>query len=296
MQQKQVKLTKQLYRFAAITYPLRSLLLWLTQILVTWRKKRLVFVFGMSRSGTTMLGEFLALSENSAYLHEPIKSLMEQHYRQQHGRNWQEYRADFWQFVFSESQKEFKLHCLTCVTLNVILNAPAHVETICIKPIAMVEAITEVSDRLKPAAIVYVSRHPCGRTESMMRQHRSNFPESPPLANSDLEALGREWGKTNSAIKQQFQSHPEWHWIFFETVANNPLAEFQVLYEKLGLSWSDCIRQMIQENMGEEGSFYETKRDSRKQAEKWRDILTEEQVRAIQKGCLAYPTALYELF
>lgn len=250
----------------------------------------------MSRSGTTILGEFLALPANSTYLHEPVKFLMEQHYQQQCGHNWKDDRADFWQFAFSDAQKEFKLHCLTCAILAAILKARAHVEIICIKPILIVEEIAEVSDRFGQAAIVYVSRHPCGRTESLIRQHRSNFPESPPLANSDLEALGREWGKTHREVQQQFQSHPEWHWVFFEAVANDPLVEFPALYEKLGLSWSDRVRQTIQENMEAEGSFYETKRNSRRQAEKWRDILTEDQVRAIQKGCLTYPTELYESF
>lgn len=280
------------YKFAVITYPIRSLVALLTRILISLRKKNIILVFGMSRSGTTMLSKFISLNLSSIYIHEPVKTFMK--YRFEQNRSF--YPGEFWKFVFSENQRKFKVHCLVCITLRAALTSHYKIRTICIKPISLTDVMKESSDSLKNARVIYISRHPCGRSESILRQHEYHQGFY-TVSNKLLEELGRSCGKINSDVKALFHCHPEWQWVFFEKLTNNPLAEFRELYKRLGLSWNDKVQNEIQQmTTGEDGEFYETKRDSRKQAEKWRNVLTGEQIEFIRKCCLPYQTNLYESF
>ncbi|MFZ5880042.1 MAG: hypothetical protein ACOY0R_11785, partial [Chloroflexota bacterium] len=111
------------------------------------------------------------------------------------------------------------------------------------------------------------------------------------------EELGRDWGKANRQAQEWFTSHPRWRWVIFENLANDPLGEFKKMYADLGLAWEDGIEQAIrQKTTGEDGDFYETKRDASKQADKWRKSLSGEQVEAIRRGTLPFETNLYEGF
>ena len=80
-------------------------------------------------------------------------------------------------------------------------------------------------------------------------------------------------------------------------LVKEPLGEFRQLYESLGLIWDENIQNEIQQKTtGVDGGFYDIQRDSRKQADKWRAALTEEQIDAIRKGCMPFETNLYDSF
>jgi hypothetical protein len=283
---------KQTYQFINATYPFRNIIALLTKIILRLRGKKIILVFGMSRSGTSMLAEFLALNTSSLYIHEPDSELM----KHRHSGNKLFAQQSFWDFVFLESQQKFKVHLLTCVILLAALRTENSVETICIKPIAMLDVMPDTCDTVGRARAIYICRHPAGRSESILRQlkHHHNI-ENIPIHR--VEKLGRDWGMTNQKVQGWFREHPNWHWVFFEDLANDPLAEFEKLYKKFGLRWSEQVQARIQEKTtGKDGGFYETQRDSRKQADKWRTVLTEEQIEAIRKGSLPFETNLYESF
>ncbi|MBI3161135.1 MAG: sulfotransferase [Chloroflexi bacterium] len=280
------------YQFIKNTYPYRRILALLTNLVLLFRKKKVILIFGMSRSGTSMLGEFLALNASSLYVHEPDSALMKYRYENSVPLP----PESFWDFVFLESQKPFKAHLLICVMLLAALRTDKSIETICIKPIALLDVMPDVCDAIKSANALYICRHPAGRSESTMRQikHHQNI-DNHPIAR--LEKLGRDWGMTNQKVQKWFQSHPAWTWVAFEKLAGDPIAEFKALYEKLGLSWDETVRAEIEKKTtGSDGGFYETQRDSRKQIDKWRTALTEEQIEAIRRGSLPFETNLYESF
>ena len=239
-----------------------------------------------------MLANLLSLNISSAYLHEPDSELMKYRY----GNDQLFTQQAFWNFVNSESQKAFKIHMLVCIILLAIYKANASTRMICIKPITLLDVMPEVSDALKIAKVIYICRHPAGRSESILRQlkHDQNIEV---ISNNELETLGRDWGMTNRKVKDWFQHHPAWHWVFFENLANDPTVEFGKLYEQFGLTWNEWVVAKIQQRTTIEGSgFYEAQRDSRKQPDKWRKSLTEEQVEAIRRGCLPFETNLYDSF
>lgn len=254
--------------------------------------KKVILVFGMSRSGTSMLSKFISLNPSSIYMHEPETEIMKERY----GRDKMFTQKAFWDFVYSDDQKEFKVHSLVCMTLLAVLKSRFSIRTICIKPISLNDVMEESSAALKNASIVYICRHPAGRSESILRQLKLD-QNIDVISTEDLEMIGQDWGRTNRTVQTWFQRHPAWQWVFFEKLANDPLVEFKKLYEKLGLVWNENVQNSIQQmTTGEDGGYYNVKRNSRNQAEKWRGSLTEDQVESIRKGCLPFETNLYESF
>lgn len=132
--------------------------------------------------------------------------------------------------------------------------------------------------------IVFISRHPCGCSESILRQRRIRTSEY-ISGLDDLTLLGDEWGKTHAAVLDKFSSHPEWIWVRLEDLSCETTKKVQVLYGKIGLEWTT-----------ESDDFYGTKRNSKTQINKWRDALTSEEIEAIRRGCAPHGTGLYESF
>jgi hypothetical protein len=284
--------SKRTYYFALWTFPFRFMVKMLTRLVLRIYKKKVLVVFGMSRSGTSMLGTLLAQSWSSTYLHEPEVNLLKYHYERSNAAG----KEKFWDFTHRRVNKAFEVHMMTCIVLSAVLSTPPSMRMICIKPISFLDIMQEISDALPALRILYISRHPAGRIDSVLRQwKRHENVEEVSLA--VIEKLGRDWGQTTSEIQAMFKSHPNWQWVVFDDLANEPIAEFKKLYEKYRLRWDERVQAAIEERTTEkDGDFYEVQRDSRKQADKWRTALTAEQVEAIRKGCLPFNTNLYESF
>lgn len=279
------------YAFIAATYPLRWLIAHLARGIIFLSRKRILLVFGMSRSGTSMLSKFLALGPAVVLMHEPEVELL----RERFGKDRFFTQQIFWDFVHSEEQREFKVHSLVCIAMLAALKAARDVKTIVIKPIALIDVMQETYEALAHAEVVYICRHPAGRSESILRQayHDQNIQE---ISLAALEELGRDWGQTQYRVQALFKKHPSWHWVFLETLTTNPLKELHILYEQLNLSWSEEIAAEIEQRTTKDGGYYAVQRDSSKQADKWRKSLTGEQVEAIRHGTLPFETNLYEGF
>jgi hypothetical protein len=280
------------YQFARLTYPLRGLAAFLARGLLALRGLKLILVFGLSRSGTTMLGRFLTLHPTAAYIHEPDTELMKFRFGQERLGD----QVGFWKFVYSEEQKAFRVHGLVCVTLLAALRSPRAVRTICIKPISLTDVMKEAGGALSNAEILYICRHPAGRSDSIVRQ-RKHDQNVDTTSLEYFEMLGQAWGRITRQIQALFREHPDWHWVSFEDLTHHPIEEFKQLYGKLGLTWDATIeREIRQKTTGGDGGFYDVQRDASQQADKWRDSLSGEQVEAIRRGCLPFETNLYEGF
>ncbi len=279
------------YTFIAATYPFRKLIVPLARGLIALRKKRIILVFGMSRSGTSMLNKFLALGPGVISMHEPEVELL----RLRFGPKRFFTQQFFWEFVHAEEQRDFKVHALVCIAMLAALKAPRSTKVVVIKPIALLDVIKEACEALPHADVAYICRHPAGRSESILRQarHDQNIEN---LALPILESLGQDWGQTNCRIQKLFQQHPHWHWVSFEKVTLDPLTEIKVLYEKLALPWDETVEKEIEKRTSDDGDYYAVQRNASQQADKWRKSLSEEQVEAIRRGSLPFETNLYESF
>jgi hypothetical protein len=280
------------YSIVKCTYQVRSIFSIFVRKVLTRLQKQLIIVFGMSRSGTSMLATFLAINTSSIYLHEPDVDLLKHRF----GRYWHSSPVEFWNFANSKNQKEFRVHALNTVILLAALTSKKYVKTICVKPISMLDDMPEVSASLPNASILYICRHPAGRSESILRQvkHDQGIDS---LADQKFEELGQDWGRTSRKILGWFGRHPDWQWIFFEHLTCDPLSEFEKLYRRFGLTWNEQVYDTIRQKTTEkEGEFYEVQRIASHQADKWRSALTTEQIEAVRRGCLLYETHLYEGF
>ena len=278
------------YYFIAAAYPFRKLIAPLARGIIALRRKRILLVFGMSRSGTSMLSRFLALGPSTVSMHEPEVALL----RQRFGRRTFTQQA-FWEFAHAREQRDFKVHSLACIAMLAALKAAPAVQTIVIKPIALLDVMEEACQALPDADVAYICRHPAGRSESILRQARHD-QDIQQVSLSALERLGRDWGRTNHAAQALFHRHPEWHWVPFETLTCDPLGELRSLYERLGLPWSEQVAVEVEQRTTRDGGYYAVQRDASQQADKWRASLTAEQVEAIRRGSLPFETNLYEGF
>lgn len=263
----------------------------LARWVIAARKKRIVLVFGMSRSGTSMLSKFLALGPGTVSMHEPEVELLKERF----GRDRFFTQQIFWEFVHAKEQREFKIHSLVCIAMLAALKASPATKTIVIKPIALLDVLEEASHALPGAEVVYICRHPAGRSESILRQaqHDQDIQE---LSLAALEELGREWGQTQRRVQALFGKYPGWTWVSFEKVTLDPPTEIKALYDRLGLAWDETVLEEIQKRTTGDGEYYAVQRDARRQADKWGNSLTPGQVEAIRTGCLPFATNLYESF
>lgn len=249
-----------------------------------------------------MLGQFLALSPAAFYLHEPVQHVMHQRFQQVTSAETRAHlpdeRAAFWQYALAPEQTPFKVHALVYTVWRAIATAPPATQVICIKSVSLNTAIAAIARALPEARVVYICRHPCGRCESQIRQWVRRGGRGEISTPERLRQLGDEWGRVNRDLQTLFARHPTWSWLLFEDLARDPLGEFEALYRRLHLPWSDAIQQAIAAATAAKttGSFYDTQRDSRQQIDKWRAVLTDEQIAAIRAGTSPYATDLYESF
>ncbi len=277
---------------ALTTFPVRGLFSASVRRLLASRNIRLLLVFGLSRSGTTFLAEALTLeNEDAVKLHEPVKKLLRLSYRGAGGRS-----ADdeaFWSWVFESERVPWKVHLLVCTIAVEALRARNRL--LCIKPISMSDCVAEAA-AASGGSVVFISRHPCGRSDSLMRQ-RGLDPNAPRPDVKAFEEMGREWGGAHASFKGAFAKHPDWVWLKFEDLCAEPVSVLKDAYDRLDLSWSDRIaRRLTQMTTTESSEFYGTLRNSRAQIDKWKKSLTEREVEAIRTGARSYATGLYDGF
>ena len=290
----------QTYRFAIATFRVRYLVAAICRLIVRIRRLNVILVIGMSRSGTTFLGRALTLDRNrTEYVHEPDKRLLLMHYeaevpgfdssalRQTH---------DFWRYAFDEDTKPLKLHFLVCAILrSAVSRSVGRGAALCLKPITMHDSLEEISKTVR-GSIVFISRHPAGRTESIVRQSWLKRGETIPSTDR-LRELGTEWGRVHARVQRQFDQHDDWIWVHHEHVSKEPVEVMRSLYQRLGLTWTRSSERELRTMTTTEGtSFYGTKRISVDQIDKWRTALTEEQIEAIRSGCRRFDTGLYDGF
>ena len=277
---------------AVLTFPVRNRFSASVRRVLVLRNIRLLLVFGLSRSGTTFLAEALTLgNEKAIKLHEPVKKLLRLSYQGAGGRS-----ADddaFWSWVFESERIPWKVHLLVCTIAVEALRASNRL--VCIKPISMSDCVAEAA-AAAGGSVVFISRHPCGRSDSLMRQ-RGLDPNAPRPDVKAFEEMGREWGAAHASFKGAFVKHPDWVWLKFEDLCAEPVSVLKDAYDRLDLTWSDGVSsRLTQMTTTESSEFYGTLRNSRAQIDKWKKSLTEREVEAIRTGARSYATGLYDGF
>ena len=284
-----IKNIRAIYLFAHITLPVSSLIASLVNYLLAKQKRKPIVVLGLSRSGTTMLGKFLSMDENSEYIHEPVKQLFRFNY------NLRKRKQHFWNFVFDPKNKKLKMHYLFSVLLFSLLNKQS-TKAICLKEISLTNVIGDIEKYLKHAQVLYISRHPCGRTESLLRQHVNKNKEEQVSINF-VGNMANDWGRDIKMAQQICSNNTNWHWLLFEELASDPVNQFKILNQQFQLPWTDEIQNWIHQlTSTKDGGFYQAQRIASRQSDKWKESLTKEQIEAIRQATIKYKTNIYTGF
>ena len=248
----------------------------------------------MSRSGTTFLGNLLTLDESrSIYLHEPVKLLLREKYRELPDN-----KELFWDYAFNEKLKCRKLHYLVFIVIREILAKRVKSgQVFCIKPIAMYDLVSEVRETLN-CHVVYIVRHPCGYIESLVRQQGRKVDEpSKKLSNELFQAWGEEWSRQHNDLLTKMKNDDEWKFIKFEDLCVNTARIMNDLYSSFDLGWSEEINLKIKEMTSTNSDdYYGVQRMSQQEINKYADTLSDSDIEAIREGTLKHMTELYENF
>lgn len=280
------------HALALISFPLRDRFASAVRRMLALHERRILLVFGLSRSGTTFLAEALTLDNDEAVkLHEPVKKLLRLSYSGPGGRS-----ADdkaFWSWVFEAERIPWKVHLLVCTIAVQALRSPK--KLLLVKPISMSDCVEEAA-AATGGSVVFISRHPCGRSDSLMRQRGLDPSASRPDL-GEFEQMGREWGGAHADFKLAVAEHPDWVWLRFEDLCADPVSVLKATYERLGLVWShDAESELTRMTNTESSDFYGTLRNSRAQIDKWKKSLSSDEVEAIRAGARSYATGLYDGF
>jgi len=276
-----IKIRRRLYD---LTSPFSVYFVRLANWLVMRRKIKLVFIFGMSRSGTTFLGRTLSLRSDVNYLHEPVKALMLEKYKSL-------FKTDippFWDYVFYGENIGLKVHYLVMVVfLDIIFGKTKKNETLCIKPISMFDSVPQVSRAFPFASIVYIKRSPYGYIDSLIRQSQKDpNHKNRKFTGKALEDAVRDWKSQNDKMLQLFAENPGWHWVEFEALCKEPVETYRELYRTLDLIWDAEVQKTIISRTGTiSDEYYGVNRDSQAQIDKWKINLSDDQIRIIQTIC-----------
>lgn len=277
---------------ALLSFPARNRFSARVRRLLSMRGIRVLLVFGLSRSGTTFLAEALTLRNDEAIkLHEPVKKLLRRSYAGPGGRP-----ADdeaFWNWVFEPERIPWKVHLLVCTVAAEAFRSSNRL--LCIKPISMSDCVAEAAVATG-GSIVFISRHPCGRSDSLLRQRGLDADVPRPDAEA-FEDMGRQWGQAHAGLRRVFAVHPDWLWLKFEDLCAEPQLVLRDAYDRLGLDWSaEVASSLTMMTTTESSEFYGTLRNSRAQIDKWKTSLTNEEVEAIRAGARPFATDLYDGF
>ena len=156
---------------------------------------------------------------------------------------------------------------------------------------------------LPDAKAIVVVRHPCGQVASVMRGIESGYLASAAvvamaameqaqrrgLTEERLRSLPREqqlawnWGLLNEKGLEDVASASGVMVVRYEDLCDEPVALARRMFEFSGLPWSEQTERFLDASSTYHGNerYFQVVRDSKRAADKWREQLSEAQVRAI---------------
>jgi hypothetical protein len=155
---------------------------------------------------------------------------------------------------------------------------------------------------LPHALQVCVLRHPCGQFESWKRlgweprpdrlldnprlvaDHLGPYAELIRAATGYWERAGALWAATVYVMHRQTAADSARTILSYEWLCGDPLARFQELYGRLGMSWSPRAERFLRDSDGEDDrKTYSLTRPTARQIDKWKERLAPEEIEACRR-------------
>jgi hypothetical protein len=283
--------------------------------------KKVIFVTGSHRSGSTWIGRVLSATPHSRYIHEPFNISPKLR------RSDSPFKYHF-EYISNNSDLSKKKRALNYVkeSYNISLNllksllkvrSPKELyyfladvksrilsETIIIKdPMAIMSAIW-LHETLNAEVIVSI-RHPAAFVASLKVQNWnfnfSHFLSQEDLMEDYLKQFKKEiedyslqlpdivkqgillWNIMYTVInKYEEKFASKWHFVKHESLSQNPLPEFKSIFNKLDIDFDDNVKKEIIESTTSKTNTA-LKRDSASIIKSWKDRLTPEEIELIKR-------------
>jgi hypothetical protein len=155
---------------------------------------------------------------------------------------------------------------------------------------------------LPHALQVCVLRHPCGQFYSWKRlgweprpdrlldnprlvaDHLGPYAELIRAATGYWERAGALWAATVYVMHRQTAADSARTILSYEWLCGDPLARFQELYGRLGMSWSPRAERFLRDSDGEDDrKTYSLTRPTARQIDKWKERLAPEEIEACRR-------------
>lgn len=109
------------------------------------------------------------------------------------------------------------------------------------------------------------------------------------------------WNAMYDVVHGYRERHPEWHFVNYDDLADDPMAGFRDLYARLGLRWDERARAEVEEST-KESNVKEVpawrrraiNRDSKAAKRTWTQRLTPEEVERVREGVAGVARSFYD--
>lgn len=111
--------------------------------------------------------------------------------------------------------------------------------------------------------------------KALVEDHLGPYVSVMKKAKTPFEIYGAVWGARNRVIADLLPHYPQWMTLFYEEICEDPIDRFHGLFDHLGLSWSQRVKNFINRSTTEERpGLYAIHRVSVKQINKWKGEMT----------------------
>jgi Sulfotransferase domain len=158
------------------------------------------------------------------------------------------------------------------------------------------------------AGVVILTRHPCavvaswkvmgwllefpGRFDELLsrtslRKFLTEFDNHMRRSSNLFFQFGAYWGAIYHVLQQLATRHPEWQWVVHEQLCQNPEIGFQRILDGLGIrvrEGASDFFSMHDRPLRKNESPYETFRPTKSVPQKWKELLTKQEIQAVLDG------------
>jgi len=268
-----------------------------------------ILVTGSHRSGSTWVGKMLALPSEVKYISEPFNPIIgikkiNKWFLYINDKNEAEYQSEIERLLKFMGDVPFNLPAVK-YWLNAL--RPGKKRPLLKDPIAAMS-----SDWLSSTfnmQVVVLLRHPAAFHSSLKRVNWhfdfNNFLDQTELMSDHLSSLKPLIEKPNKTYVEEAgilwlciyrvldafsQKHPDWIVVRHEDLSRNPVEEYQKLYQKLDLEFTNKIKAEIIKTSGghnsaeaKQGQALDLNRDSRGLIKSWQKHLSQEEIKRIRE-------------
>lgn len=110
-----------------------------------------------------------------------------------------------------------------------------------------------------------------------------------------IELAALQIGIIYYVLEQYLRDHTDWVSVTHESLCRSPERQFRNLFEKMGLDWGPEIRKFLRAH-DVPGSGYQIARKSSQEIDKWKRLLSPEQVGSVSRGYGIVPVRHYADF